>query len=238
MAVIMHRDGKQAVLWEPTTALLCSACREDIKPTRHALQTVNFMFDFDKHPDALAAGEYFYLHKPCTRIEDALCVQWGWHPLGWVLGTDKHLTSLLGNLQKHLRKQMPPGVYDQLYAAWLPAIKPRMHKRAITQPILTPQRVTQPKTPRGLNAGYVYILHAEGTMRVKIGRSASALLRFETLRTASPYPLVILRTIPTSDAVALERMLHQRYSHFRQHREWFDLPHDMLAALLSEDFDV
>lgn len=86
--------------------------------------------------------------------------------------------------------------------------------------------------------GQVYLLQAEGTQRIKIGRSTSAALRFESLRTASPFPLVLLRTIAAQDCVALEAALHRRYARYRQHREWFDLPAYILDALLKEDFSV
>jgi len=85
------------------------------------LKKVNFTYDFDL-PDALAQGEYFYLHKKCAWIEDVLQVNWGWHPMDWVLGFGI-LNRLYGSLKKHLQKHMPPGAYDALYTSWLPALK-------------------------------------------------------------------------------------------------------------------
>lgn len=106
------------------------------------------------------------------------------------------------------------------------ADSPPAHARAT--PRLRPDSYAQ--------AGIVYLILAEGTPRVKIGRSVSAQVRFHSLRTASPFPLRLLRSIPTGNCVALERRLHQRYAVYRQHGEWFDLPQEVLAQLLREDF--
>ena len=84
--------------------------------------------------------------------------------------------------------------------------------------------------------GIVYIVHAEGTTRIKIGRSALPGPRLASLETASPYRLKVLRQIPAQDSAFLERLLHQRYKRYRQKGEWFELPIDVLHALLQEDF--
>ena len=96
---------------------------------------------------------------------------------------------------------------------------------------------TPPRASKQAQPGVVYILHAEGTERIKIGRSIVAHPRIEALQTASPFPLTILRTIPTQDIAQLERTLHKRYAPYRQHREWFTLPVPLLMALLEEYFD-
>jgi hypothetical protein len=84
--------------------------------------------------------------------------------------------------------------------------------------------------------GYVYIIEAIGSGHVKIGRSTSAVIRLDSLATASPFPLKLLRHIKTPDASGLERQLHQRYIRFKVHREWYALPPDVLVDLLKEDF--
>jgi hypothetical protein len=96
-----------------------------------------------------------------------------------------------------------------------------------------------PDTPRPLpplSPGIVYILHAQGTPRIKIGYTSALTVRLETLQTASPYPLRVLRSIPTQYAVALEAALHRRYASYRKHGEWFELPMAILQELLSEAF--
>jgi hypothetical protein len=82
----------------------------------------------------------------------------------------------------------------------------------------------------------VYIFQAEGTTRVKIGRTASLTKRRHAIHTASPFPVRVLRAIDTDNAVRLEAMLHQRYRAHRRHREWFELPQEILEALLLEVF--
>lgn len=92
------------------------------------------------------------------------------------------------------------------------------------------------RPPPPLSPGIVYILHATGTPRIKIGYTSSFTVRLETLQTASPYPLRVLRTIETQYAVALEAALHRRYASYRKHGEWFELPMNILQELLSETF--
>ena len=115
------------------------------------------------------------------------------------------------------------------YGGTIPSIyqlnSPRAREKS---PRTTGRTTTQP--------GHVYILLAEGTQRIKIGRSFSASVRFETLQTASPYPLKLLRSIASNDVISLETLLHRRYRTYRRHREWFDLPYDLLMELLHEDF--
>jgi hypothetical protein len=84
--------------------------------------------------------------------------------------------------------------------------------------------------------GYVYVIDAVGSGRVKIGRTATPLARLETLDTASPYDLKILRQIKTPDAAELENQLHTRYAQYKVRREWYALPLDVLDQLLQEDF--
>jgi len=84
----------------------------------------------------------------------------------------------------------------------------------------------------------VYIFQAEGTTRVKIGRSGSLQQRQHAIHTASPFPIQLVRAIETKNAVALETLLHHRYKAYRRHREWFELPADVLSALLEERFPL
>ena len=84
--------------------------------------------------------------------------------------------------------------------------------------------------------GIVYIVQAEGTTRIKIGRSTLPGPRLASLETASPYRLKVLRQILAQDSPFLERMLHQRYQRYRQKGEWFEIPRDILHDLLQEEF--
>jgi hypothetical protein len=156
---IIRLSGNRGVLWEPTTDLLCTYCREPIdiytlyENHENWREVANFMFEFGtRGDDPLSRGEYFYLHKRCARIEGGLIregaeLHWGWHPIGWVLGIDKTMLWTAGNLGKHLKKRMPPGVYDRLYEAWLPAIKPAKSRPSRAQkaasPVVRAERLSQ-----------------------------------------------------------------------------------------------
>ncbi|MEW5859541.1 MAG: GIY-YIG nuclease family protein [Cyanobacteriota bacterium] len=72
------------------------------------------------------------------------------------------------------------------------------------------------------NQGYVYLIHAIGTDRYKIGRSINPPVRLETLKKQSPYPLQIVECFWTPDAIADELTIHKRWQHLRQYGEWFE----------------
>ena len=111
MAFIPLPDGKR-IFWEPTTDLLCTYCRQTIDVAglhKKACAWTNFMFDL-LHPSetSLVLGEYWYLHKRCMGIEDALMhrgakIGWGWYDMKSVLGLDSVMwQNMYGNMQKIL----------------------------------------------------------------------------------------------------------------------------------------
>lgn len=71
--------------------------------------------------------------------------------------------------------------------------------------------------------GWVYLLHAEGTNRIKIGRSASPLQRYQVLKKQSPYPLKVIRCLHTVDAITDEAKLHEALAEIRVYGEWFEV---------------
>lgn len=70
--------------------------------------------------------------------------------------------------------------------------------------------------------GWVYLIHAEGTSRYKIGRSVNPVARHQTLQNQSPYPLRIVDSFWTLDAIADEVHFHELHREKRVHGEWFD----------------
>jgi hypothetical protein len=92
------------------------------------------------------------------------------------------------------------------------------------------------KPPKAGKPGHVYLIEAIGTPRIKIGHGGSAHQRLKQLSTGTPYPLRLLHTITASDSAALEDALHVRYEVYKRHNEWYELPADVLAALLQEVF--
>lgn len=82
------------------------------------------------------------------------------------------------------------------------------------------------------NNGWVYLVHAEGTLRFKIGRSINPYGRLSQLQGQSPYPLVLQECIWTPDAIYYEQCLHQEFNKCRVFGEWFEFvePSDLVNA--------
>ena len=79
--------------------------------------------------------------------------------------------------------------------------------------------------------GYVYLVHAKGTGRYKIGRSTNPLKRYETLKTQSPYPLTVIKSFYTFDMIADEAFLHAEFGKFRIYGEWFEITWDISTII-------
>ncbi len=124
--------------------------------------------------------------------------------------------------------------FHQHYFVTLPH-KRVLHKSPVHAPLPLKKLVKARPKPTA-QRGVVYLLLAQGTARLKIGRTGTGPGRLASLKTASPFPLQLLRRIETTDAVSLETLLHRRYRRYRVHLEWFELPPDILAALLLEPF--
>lgn len=69
---------------------------------------------------------------------------------------------------------------------------------------------------------YVYVIHATGTNRIKLGFSTKPKERLAQLQTGSPFPLQMLACWPGSRA--RENRLHRYMAQFRQVGEWFEAP--------------
>src|SRR4030095_4733009 len=241
MRLIPLEDGT-LIEWEPTTDLLCTCCRipiDVVGDPKEALAWTNFMYDL-AHPKetSLVLGDYWYLHKRCMGIEDALMrrgarITWGWHDMKSVLGLDSApWKQMCGNVQKALQQRMPRGVYDRLYHQWLPALQLRLQQSRPPRG----KRVLQPKPSHPGKPGIVYLIQAQGDPPIKIGRGVNAIARLKQLQTGNPRKLVLLREIAHPEHDKLEKQLHARYNAFNVEGEWFALPPDVLEALLKEDF--
>jgi len=71
----------------------------------------------------------------------------------------------------------------------------------------------------GKGADCIYFIHALGTNRLKIGWASDLPIRFHWLSCASPFPLLLICTIPGTRSD--EADMHKRFSHLRVHNEWF-----------------
>ena len=69
--------------------------------------------------------------------------------------------------------------------------------------------------------GFVYVIHAVGTSRVKVGYSADPEKRLLELQTGSPFPLSLVGR--REGDRSLERAVHDRLRDHLQIGEWFDI---------------
>ncbi len=84
--------------------------------------------------------------------------------------------------------------------------------------------------------GFIYLIHAKGTRRFKIGlttRSVEA--RFAELNgSQSPYPLELIEAIETDNVTTTEGYLHDKFRLQRRHGEWFEFDNRQLKEVLKE----
>lgn len=90
-----------------------------------------------------------------------------------------------------------------------------VRRRTIVQPHLVSISVR--------NQGYIYLIHAEGTTRYKIGRSVNPIARCSNIQKQAPYPLKIILSFWAFDAISAEKRLHECFAEYRVFGEWFDL---------------
>ncbi len=84
--------------------------------------------------------------------------------------------------------------------------------------------------------GFIYLIHAKGTNRYKIGLTTRSVeQRFSELNgSQSPYPLELLEAIPTDNVTITEGYLHSKFILHRKHGEWFEFSHRQLREVLKE----
>lgn len=81
--------------------------------------------------------------------------------------------------------------------------------------------------------GYIYLIHAIGTPRYKIGKTRrDPSKRFLELNSSqSPYPLRLLGFYKTNDIDSQERRLHLLAKSYRVYGEWLEIPEWWLEKL-------
>lgn len=84
--------------------------------------------------------------------------------------------------------------------------------------------------------GYIYLIHAKGTRRFKIGLTTrSVTVRFSELNgSQSPYPLELIEVIQTDNVTTTEGYLHDKFKFQRKHGEWFEFDARQLREVLKE----
>ncbi|MEL7315573.1 MAG: GIY-YIG nuclease family protein, partial [Cyanobacteria bacterium J06559_3] len=76
----------------------------------------------------------------------------------------------------------------------------------------------------GNQTNFIYFVFNADSHAIKIGRAKNVSRRLQSLQTASPAPLKLLKTISIDGleaAKALEESLHQQFQELRLYGEWF-----------------
>ncbi len=74
-------------------------------------------------------------------------------------------------------------------------------------------------------SAFVYFIFNIDSKAIKIGMAKNAEKRLKSMQTSNPITLELLHTIQldsVEDALKLEYVLHQRFSHLRMNGEWFE----------------
>jgi Meiotically Up-regulated Gene 113 (MUG113) protein len=80
--------------------------------------------------------------------------------------------------------------------------------------------------------GFVYVVHALETTRIKIGFSFEPEKRLEKMQTSSPFALVLIGACQGS--FELEHRIHDRLQEYRRVGEWFEFDPQEALRLLQE----
>lgn len=90
-------------------------------------------------------------------------------------------------------------------------------------------------TTTNTDYGYIYIVHAIGTNRYKIGLTRRDVeTRFKELNSRqSPYPLELMGSILAWNVAEVERELHQRFANYRKHNEWFEFTDEEFEQVVN-----
>jgi len=83
------------------------------------------------------------------------------------------------------------------------------------------------KTATDNRQGHVYLIHAIGTSRYKIGMASKGRMarRFDELNSSqAAFPLKVVRVIDVDDRFDVEGNLHERFKQNRVYGEWFNFP--------------
>lgn len=69
----------------------------------------------------------------------------------------------------------------------------------------------------------IYLIKSLNEGVYKIGVSKNPSKRLKEVQTGNPSPVEIVQLYETNNAYKIEKALHNRYSHFNTHGEWFEL---------------
>jgi hypothetical protein len=85
-------------------------------------------------------------------------------------------------------------------------------------------------------SGYIYLIHAKGTSRYKIGLTTRTVQeRLAELNSSqSAFPLELIASAKFQNVHETEKYLHQRYRLCRVHGEWFEFSKRELQAAIKD----
>lgn len=69
----------------------------------------------------------------------------------------------------------------------------------------------------------IYLIKSLNEGLYKIGVSKNPNKRLKEVQTGNPSPVEIVQLYETDNAYKIESTLHNRYSHYNTHGEWFEL---------------
>jgi len=72
-------------------------------------------------------------------------------------------------------------------------------------------------------AGYVYLVHMEGTSFYKIGKSTNVESRIKKIATFLPLEIEVVYSFAVDDMAQVEKELHSLYAAKQVRGEWYDL---------------
>ena len=81
--------------------------------------------------------------------------------------------------------------------------------------------------------GFIYLFHAVGTDRFKIGRTEDVVSRLQILQTSSPFKVRYVYHAYVTNTAICEMDLHNRFSHLRQIGEWFTFTEKDVKACIE-----
>ena len=80
-------------------------------------------------------------------------------------------------------------------------------------------------------SGFVYVIQCQDF--VKFGIADDVRGRLSNMQTGCPFPLKLLASWPCKDAKNTERRLHKLFRQFHLRGEWFKVPEDLLAVVIT-----
>jgi hypothetical protein len=95
-----------------------------------------------------------------------------------------------------------------------------------------PAAVSAPPVP-----GFIYLIHAAGSGRYKIGLASNVPKRMRQLSKQSAFPLTLIAFHPSDDMFRDESSWHERFKNQRVHGEWFELSTPQVEEFKSSPRD-